>query len=141
MCSEGARIANGDQASLKIGYLRTYTGDEFHRALFAFSARHPDVSVTVEYGNHEELCDLLSADRVELTFNDQRRVFSDAYVNLVLTAFPTLIEVSAHSPIARLPLVRGGEPILRNYCAFWKKNSSGKYVEEFAGLLKAQFAE
>ena len=37
MCSEAARIAKGDRASLKIGYLRSYTGAEFHRALEIFS--------------------------------------------------------------------------------------------------------
>lgn len=39
----------------------------------------------------------------------------------------------------RIPLVRGKTPILRNYCAFWKKERSNTYVEEFANLLKAQF--
>ncbi len=39
----------------------------------------------------------------------------------------------------RLPLVRGETPILRNYCAFWKKGQANTYVEEFASLLKAQF--
>ena len=43
--------------------------------------------------------------------------------------------------ILRIPLFRGDEPIRRNYCAFWKKNNSGYYVEEFAKLLKAQFTE
>lgn len=56
------------------------------------------------------------------------------------------VEGSAVSPamrtsIVRLPLVRGEDPILRNYCAFWKKDNSGCYVEEFAELLKAQFSE
>lgn len=36
MRSEAARIARGDRASLKIGYLRCYTGGEFHRALALF---------------------------------------------------------------------------------------------------------
>ncbi len=43
--------------------------------------------------------------------------------------------------IVRIPLVRGEEPILRNYCAFWKKDNSCYYVEEFAALLKAQFEQ
>ena len=46
---------------------------------------------------------------------------------------------SAETSIVRIPLVRREEPILRNYCAFWKKENSGYYVEEFAKLLKAQF--
>ena len=41
----------------------------------------------------------------------------------------------------RIPLVRGEEPILRNYCAFWKKDNSSYYVEEFAEMLKAQFED
>ena len=60
---------------MKIGYLRTYAGGEFHRALAAFSARYPDVSVSIAYGSHGELCDMLSEDRVEITLNDQRRLF------------------------------------------------------------------
>ena len=48
-------------------------------------------------------------------------------------------DAPAGASIARIPLVRGEEPILRNYCAFWKKDNSGYYVEEFAELLKAQF--
>ena len=214
MCAEAAKIAKGKAANLKIGYLRTYAGGEFHRALAAFSAKYPDVSVSVEYGSHGELCDMLSEDRVEITLNDQRRLFSDAYENLILAARPALIEVSAHSPIAqmeavapaelknfpciliapppereaeqefsrivlsfpseflyaenleearllvaggrgflpleggerqaaeplaRVPLVRNGEPILRTYCAFWKKENANPYVPEFARLLKEQF--
>lgn len=218
MCSEAARIAKGDQASLKIGYLRCYTGGEFHRALELFSEKHPDVDVSVAYGNHEELYAMLRSEGVDLILNDQRRAFSEAYVNLLLTTCESYVEVSARSPLAqlsritpaelknipcilvtspaqreteqeyyqtivglqgeflyaenleearlmvlsrkgflpvegastlpvmgtsivRLSLVRGEEPILRNYCAFWKKNNAGCYVEEFAKLLKAQFAE
>ncbi len=75
MCAEAAKIAKGEAANLKIGYLRTYAGGEFHRALAAFSARYPDVSVSIAYGSHGELCDMLSEDRVEITLNDQRRLF------------------------------------------------------------------
>lgn len=217
MCSEAAKIANGDRASLKIGYLRSYTGAEFHRALELFSEKHPDAEVSVAYGNHEELYGLLRTGEAELIFNDQRRAFSDEYVNLLLTACRSCIEVSSHSPLAqmeyispselknipcilvaeaqreaeqeyyhnvvgflgdflyaenleearlmviarkgflpadvtgqeapagtsitRIPLVRGEEPIRRNYCAFWKKDNAGGYVKEFAELLKAQFGK
>ena len=218
MCSEAAKIAKGDRDVLKIGYLRCYTGAEFHRAVEQFSERRPDVEVSVVYGNHEELYDLLRTGEADLVLNDQRRAFSDEYVNLILTTCRSYIEVSAHSPLAqakcisppevknipcilvaseaqreteqeyyrdvvgfpceflyaenleearlmvigrkgflpvegtgkatlaaasivRVPLVREKEPILRNYCAFWKKNSSNCHVEEFAKLLKAQFTE
>ena len=216
ICGEAAKIAKGDQALLKIGYLRCYTGAEFHRALELFPEKHPDVEVSVVYGNHEELYDLLRTGKADLVLNDQRRAFSDEYINLILTTCRSYIEVSSHSPlarmekltpqelknfpcilvtsesqreteqeyyhdvvgfqgeflyaenleearlmvigrkgflpvegtgqsapagtpIARIPLMRGEEPILCNYCAFWKKTGSGCYVEEFAGLLKDQF--
>ena len=84
MCSEAAKLAKGDQASLKIGYLRCYTGGEFHRALELFSEKHPDVDVSVAYGNHEELYAMLRSGEVDLVLNDQRRAFSDEYVNLLL---------------------------------------------------------
>lgn len=41
--------------------------------------------------------------------------------------------------ISRIPLFRGDSPIRRNYCAFWKKDNSGYYVEAFAEMLKSKF--
>ena len=197
MCSEAAKIARGGWAGLRIGYLRSYTGSEFHRALALFSEQHPDAEVSVICGSHEELYELLRTGEADLVPNDQRRAFSGEYVNLLLAACRSYIEVSARSPLAqmerisapelkntpcilvasgtqreteqayyhdvvgfhgeflyaenleearlmvigrkgflpvegtgqaspagpsivRVPLVRGDEPILRNYCAFWK---------------------
>ena len=39
----------------------------------------------------------------------------------------------------RMPLLRGDMEIKRIYCAFWKKDNSGYYVEEFAEILKSMF--
>ena len=216
ICREAAKIADGDKTELRIGYLRCYSGNEFHRAVELFAGKYPNVSVQIEHGNHEELYDFLRTEKVDIVLNDQRRAFSDEYVNLILTTATTYIEISAHSPlsalpqvstedlkntpcilvasrrqqeiereyyqdvvgfqgdflyaenleearllvignrgfmpvegigqnasfgtsIARIPFVRGKEPITRNYCAFWKKENSGYYVEEFADMLKAQF--
>ena len=149
---------------------------------------------------------MLRTEQVDLILNDQRRAFSDAYINLLLATCSSFIEVSARSPLAqmekisvqelknfpcvlvasesqrevereyyhtivgvqgeflyaenleearlmvigqkgflpvegtgqmesngnaikRIPLMRGEEPIMRNYCAFWKKDNSGYYVE------------
>lgn len=46
---------------------------------------------------------------------------------------------AAEAAVVRLPLVRDGRPILRNYCAFWKRDHAGCYAEAFAQLLRAQF--
>lgn len=216
MCREASKLSNDGKAVLKIGYLRCYSGQEFHLALEEFSAKYPDVQVKIEYGNHEELYGLLRTGGVDLVLNDQRRAFSDEYVNLILTVGSEYIEISSRSPIAslpsvtpqelknvscilvasknqreteqeyyrevvgfpgeylfaenleearlmviggqgfmpvegakreenfgssisRIPLFRGVTQITRNYCAFWKKDNSGYYVEEFADMLKSKF--
>ena len=216
MCREAGKLAKDDKATLVIGYLRCYSGQEFHLALEEFSAKYPDVSVKIEYGNHEELYELLRAGGVDLVLNDQRRAFSDQYVNLILTVGNEYIEISSRNPIAslpsittqelknipcilvasreqreneqeyyqnvvgfqgdflyasnleearlmviggqgfmpvegvkraenfgssisRIPLYRGDLQITRNYCAFWRKDNSGYYVEEFADILKRKF--
>ena len=41
--------------------------------------------------------------------------------------------------LKRMPLLRGESEIRRRYCAFWKKDNSGYYVEEFAEILKSMF--
>lgn len=217
ICAEASRIARAGGTVLKIGYLRGYTGQEFHRALQEFSTKYPDVAVEIEHGSHEELYRLLRTGQADLVLNDQRRAFSDEYVNLVLTTSNSYIEISARSPLAnlhfvtplemkntpcilvssqtqreveqeyyhdvvgfqgeflfaenveearllvvsgkgfmpvggntaetdfgsvirRIPLYRDGTQITRNYCAFWRVDNSGYYVEEFGSLLKEQFA-
>lgn len=216
MCQEAAKLSNDEKATLKIGYLRCYSGQEFHLALGEFSAKYPDVLVKIEYGNHEELYELLRTGEVDLVLNDQRRAFSEEYVNLILTVGSEYIEISNRNPIvalpsitpqelknvpcilvaskeqrkteqeyyqgvvgfqgdflyaenleearlmviggqgfmpveganraeifdssiSRIPLYRGDLQIRRNYCAFWKKENSGYYVEEFADMLKRKF--
>ena len=217
MCGEAAKIAEGSIRTLRIGYLRNYSGTEFRRALALFSQRYPDISVQVEYGNHEELYTMLRTGSADIVLNDQRRAFSDEYINLILTSYTAHVEVSSLSPLAqlsaaapselrefpciliasdsqretereyyhdvigfcseflfaesadearlmmvsskgflpiegrvqsdddhsivRIPLTRGGEPIRKNYCAFWKKDGADGCVGEFADILRSQFCE
>ena len=44
------------------------------------------------------------------------------------------------SSIVRIPLYKKDLPVLRNYCAFWKKENTNVYVKEFAQILKEQFS-
>ena len=45
MCSEASRIAKGDKAELRVGYLRSYSGMEFQRAVEQFAEKYSDVAV------------------------------------------------------------------------------------------------
>lgn len=216
LCKETAQIAQGDAFTLHIGYLKGYGGPEFQKAVAEFAAKYPDVSVDIKTGNHEDLYRLLRTDKLDLILNDQRRAFSNEYINIILTTIDCHIEISTRNPIAgmghvnagdlrhipciliaskeqqeheqnyyreiygiispvifaenldearlmvvsgkgylpieggalppqyaetiiRLPLCRNKIPIHRNYCAFWKADNAGFYVEEFAEILKAQF--
>ena len=102
-------------------------------------------------------------DAVDLAINNQRRAFSDAYNNEVLAESKIYIELSSKNPLSklssletedlkippaflsstrpdsRIPLVRNQVPVKKTYCAFWKKDNSGYYIEEFADILKSCF--
>lgn len=105
LCSEAAKIANGNEAVLKIGYLRSYISKEVQLALEDFSAKYPGVSVQLMYGNHEELFNLIRSGEADLVLNDQRRAFSDEYVNLILATNSMYIEISQRNTISALPSV------------------------------------
>lgn len=216
LCGETVRIDRKDAAELSLGVLSTYSGDEFNRAIAAFSEKYPIAELKVTSGNHEDLYDGLRFGRIDLALNDQRRAFSDAYENLILTETVCYVEMASHNPltklssvsvdelkntpcilvaskeqqeeeqrfyhdiigfqgeflfadslqmarvmvvsnrgimpvegpnsdtyfgatIKRLPLLRGESQITRKYCAFWKKDNSGYYIEDFAEILKSMF--
>jgi DNA-binding transcriptional LysR family regulator len=216
LCRETVHIAQKDETALRIGYLKCYSGSEFQQAVSDFSTKYPDVSISIINGNHEDLYDALRLGSVDLILNDQRRAFSDEYVNCILGTSECFIEVADSNPVAlkksvevqelksmpcilvasagqreneqkyyhdivgiqgefifaenleearmlvvggkgfmpveglessmqfgitlrRIPLLRGGKPIRRNYCAFWKADNSGYYIEDFAEILKSKF--
>jgi DNA-binding transcriptional LysR family regulator len=216
LCRETVHIAKKDETALRIGYLKCYSGSEFQQAVSDFSTKYSDVSISIINGNHEDLYDALRLGRVDLILNDQRRAFSDEYVNCILGTSECFIEVADSNPFAikesvevqelksmpcilvasvgqreneqkyyhdivgiqgefifaenleearmlvaggkgfmpveglessmqfgitlrRIPLLRGGKPIRRNYCAFWKADNSGYYIEDFAEILKSKF--
>lgn len=105
MCREAARLSDHEQEVLKIGCLRCYSGQEFRLALEEFSLKYPDISVKVEYGNHEELYRLLQTGDVDLVLNNQHRESSDEYINLPLMVGNEYIEIAARNPVAILSSV------------------------------------
>lgn len=202
--------------TLRLGCYKGYHGSEFSNAVSLFSEKYPKINVQVTIGSHEELYHAMECGEVDLALNDQRRAFSGAYNNMVLSESRTYIEISDRNPLSRLEridvtelkntpciivissgrrqeeqkyydeivglhgdflfadslqearlmiitgqgympldvigeqewfdsavkrilLTRKGEPVTKTYCAFWKKDNSGYYIEDFAGMLKAEF--
>ena len=213
---ETKKIADNDHAVLKIGYYKGYSGNELSEAVALFSEKYPSVEIQVSVGSHEELYHALQDHTVDLALSDQRRAFSDAYNNVILSESFIHIEISSRNPlsrlshlevsdlkntpcilvstpagqqeeqryyeeiiglkgeflfadtiqearlkiitgqgympvdvigapvwfdtaVSRLPLYRNHEPVRKTYCAFWQKDNSGYYIEEFAELLKTSF--
>ena len=54
------------------------------------------------HGNHDALYALLRSGEIDIVLNDQRRAFSDEYINIVLDIREYYVEISANSPLAQL---------------------------------------
>lgn len=67
LCRETVRLGQKDTAALAAGFLITYDGDEFTRALAAFAEAYPAVTVNIMSGNHEDLYDALFPTLEELS--------------------------------------------------------------------------
>lgn len=216
LVQDSIRISRKDHAELRIGYLKSYAGGAIQTAVAHFSEKYPDVNVHIVGGSHEDLYDALRTDRIDLAMSDQRRAFSDEYVNCSLAHVNCCIEIASRNPISaletvspedlkntpciliaskgqqkteqeyyreifgfqgdflfadsmeearlmvvqnngfmpideglkppgntttRIPLCRIEHPVTRHYCAFWKVDNSGYYVEEFADMLMTVFPQ
>ena len=98
---ETKRLGADAGPQLRIGYLRCYSGLELHQAVADFSRAYPEVAISIVNGTHEELYDLLRSGGVDIVLNDQRRAFSDAYVNFELMQCGCYAEISANNPLSR----------------------------------------
>lgn len=50
-------------------------------------------------------------------------------------------ENNQHQHVVSIPLYRNKNQLQRNYCAFWKKEKSHYYIEEFADMLRNKIRE
>lgn len=154
ICRESMKIANHDETVLRIGFLRGYVGTELHMAVEQFNKKYPDVIIQIEQGNHEELYYLEQQDTERDYYRDVigfhgEYLFAENLeeARLMLIGGNAFMPIEGSTktvnfdmPIARIPLYRGENQITRNYCAFWKTDNSGYYIEEFAEMLKLQFS-
>lgn len=78
------QIARGSHNVLRLGYLKTFPGKELLNTVLEYNEIFPDIQVHIQNGNHETLYQLLYDNQLALVLNDQRRAFSDKYVNFKL---------------------------------------------------------
>lgn len=103
------KVSRGSGELLRVGLLKGYSGKEFNSAVSEFTAKFPDVTVEVTHGNHDSLYALLRNGEIDIVLNDQRRAFSDEYINIVLDIREYYAEISTNSPIAQLDEVEIGD--------------------------------
>jgi len=96
------RVGRAGARELNVGVLLSYSGEEFNHAIAAFTELHPEIDLHVTVGNHEDLFDGLRLNKLDLVLNDQRRAFSDEYVNLILSESKCYVEIAVHNPLSRL---------------------------------------
>lgn len=98
--NETIRLGSDEENSLHIGYINLYSGPELSEAIAEFSGIYPNVDISVKSGTHEELYNGLVSGSIDLALNDQRRAFSDDYVNLELKNAECIIEMSERSELS-----------------------------------------
>lgn len=101
ICKETRRIGQDGGLILRIAYPKHYSSIELNNAVVLFSEKYPEVSISVTTGTHEEIYDLLRTDNVDLAINDQRRAFSDEYVNFGLGKAECYAEVSLRNNLSQ----------------------------------------
>ena len=97
--AETRRAGRGVE-TLRVGCLNSFGGHEFQLAVARFSQQFPDVELRTVQGTHEELYLGLLHGTLDVALNDQRRAFSDEYVNRVLADRPCFVELASRDPLA-----------------------------------------
>ncbi len=78
---EVRRIGKGEHQQLRVGVLNGFSGRIIQNAIDSFARTHPNVTLTLATGTHEEIFQQLIAERLDMVINDQRRALSDQFVN------------------------------------------------------------
>lgn len=99
------RIAGGGQQELRVGYLLTCGMEGLAPAFSHFTDLHPDTQIHVETGNHEELFQRLQNNQLDIAINDQRRAFSDAYMNFELAKANIFVQINRKNHLSALDTI------------------------------------
>lgn len=108
---ETIKIGCGSQNVLRLGYLKSYSGKELLNAVLEYNDIFPDTQVHIQNGNHEALYHLLNSGQLDLVLNDQRRAFSDKYVNFNLFEASFFLVINEKHPMSGNPFL---EPQMLN---------------------------
>ncbi|MBQ9307925.1 MAG: LysR family transcriptional regulator [Clostridia bacterium] len=78
---EVRRIGKGEHQNLRIGVLNGFSSKLMQSAIGTFAPEHPNVTMSLRTGTHEEIFQWLLAGQLDMVINDQRRALSDQWFN------------------------------------------------------------
>lgn len=93
-------IANSKNYSIRIGYLKNYTGKELQKAIVEFNKRFPEVEIELVSGTHDELGNKVFNNEIDLKFTDQRKAFSDEFINFPICTQYFSVKVPMYNELA-----------------------------------------
>ena len=100
-----SKIGKSSGSSFSIGYLKSHAGFELQKAINKFTQKYPNVNLNVKSGYHDELCEEIKNDRVDVILCDKRWASSKDFVNYRIKDVETYVVVSENSKIAKLKTV------------------------------------
>ncbi len=98
-------ISKTERYSIRIGYLKNYTGYELQNAILKFVKKLPEVEIEVKSGTHFELSEKLFNNELDIKVTDQRRAFSDDFINFPLCTLYFYIKVPEYSKLANKEVI------------------------------------
>lgn len=145
ICRELQHISGHSGEVLRVGLLKGYSGNEFQNAVAAFTAQFPGVTVDVTHGNHDALYALMRNGEIDVILNDQRRAFSDEYINIVLDIREYYAEISVNSPLSQLDEVEIGDlkntPLILLSSEDQQETEQSFYVNDLGFQSEVRFTE
>ncbi len=89
-----------NENTLKIGYLRTYVGKELRNTITKLLSFNPNLDIRIYGGTHDELNDMLFQDKIDCKFCEQRKAFSNRFLNEKICNQGIFIRISVNHKLS-----------------------------------------
>ena len=100
ICTETKKIAERENSSLAVGYMRSCDGLEVHHTVSAFNKKHPDIEINTFESTVDGLLEMLKADKIDIALCEKRDVYPDDYIMYPIVTVKCYIEISANDPLS-----------------------------------------
>lgn len=96
---ETKKLADKNQDQIRIGMLKGFYSIPVYQAIQDFSQENPDILISIQEGNHEDLYEGVRSNQLDFLISDQRRAFSQIYHNHFLIEASVELEIKKDHPL------------------------------------------